>query len=487
MTTALKFAESFSIPCTDFRNTQEAEEWLAQGNQRTVRLQYCSSFRSVQGDLSCDAIGPSPNNPDSCWCDIIDLGVRIMAEEEAVPTCAPNQYTCEESRYWYFNRFEGCTNRDEIDRASCEFTVYDTREECCSTEFRGRECVSFDICPLAPTPAPTNTPTTSCDGRKWHFQVASGCTNSLISFNTLSISTMYDTVEDCCQQRFGNVNNCLITDTCRIPTPMPTTVAPTTCDERKWYFHAWDGCTNEEDNLPDFVVVYNTKNECCGARFGGLNGCASFDICTGVSEGGGGAENIPVPDCDERKFYFSDETFRCTNEASADIGDSTLYDNVVQCCTEEFGSIEECAVEDFCAPPTTPSPTRRRTSRPRPTSKPTKPSSGSDTPYPTSSETIIIDLIPKKTTAPVPMPPTVPESRPPSPTRTLTNPPTWGNTPTVGTDKTSSPVNHSRDDDSKSISNDDSDSNSNDLMKISFGGNRARRARRARGRVAGGN
>ncbi|KAL7440293.1 hypothetical protein ACHAXH_007022 [Discostella pseudostelligera] len=82
--TTIKFAEGFSVPCTDFVGEGEEVEEV-----RTAKIQICSSYRTHSDDFSCDINGPSPCGPDSCWCDIIDLGVEIVSEEFAVPTCNP--------------------------------------------------------------------------------------------------------------------------------------------------------------------------------------------------------------------------------------------------------------------------------------------------------------------------------------------------------------------------------------------------------------
>ncbi len=79
--TTIKFAQGFTIPCTDFGG--EAEEGI-----RTAKIQICSSYRTAADDYSCDVNGPSPCGPDSCWCDTIDLGVEIVSEEIVESTYA---------------------------------------------------------------------------------------------------------------------------------------------------------------------------------------------------------------------------------------------------------------------------------------------------------------------------------------------------------------------------------------------------------------
>lgn len=81
--TSIKFAQSFTIPCTDFGGGGEGDEVL------TAKIQICSSYRTTEDEYSCDINGPSPCGPDSCWCDTIDLGVEIVSEEFADPSCAP--------------------------------------------------------------------------------------------------------------------------------------------------------------------------------------------------------------------------------------------------------------------------------------------------------------------------------------------------------------------------------------------------------------
>lgn len=80
--TTIKFTQEFTIPCTDFGEESEDEV-------RTAKIQICSSYRTAADDNSCDVNGPSPCGPDSCWCDTIDLGVEMVSEELADPSCAP--------------------------------------------------------------------------------------------------------------------------------------------------------------------------------------------------------------------------------------------------------------------------------------------------------------------------------------------------------------------------------------------------------------
>ena len=82
--TTLQFAVGFDIPCSDY----------GVGEVGVVKLQVCSSYhRSAIDDDSCDDVGPYPSDPDSCWCDAIDVpGVTMLSEDMATPTCEPTPY-----------------------------------------------------------------------------------------------------------------------------------------------------------------------------------------------------------------------------------------------------------------------------------------------------------------------------------------------------------------------------------------------------------
>lgn len=106
--TTIKFAQGFTIPCTDFGG--DAEEGI-----RMAKIQICSSYRTAADDYSCDVNGPSPCGPDSCWCDTIDLGVEIVSEEFADPSCAPTlspnfEPSIVESTHAVDDSIEACAN-----------------------------------------------------------------------------------------------------------------------------------------------------------------------------------------------------------------------------------------------------------------------------------------------------------------------------------------------------------------------------------------
>lgn len=76
----IAFDEEFNVPCTDFGT-----------GKGTVQLQICTSWGgSETSNYDCDRSGPHPCGPESCWCDMIDIGVQILSEDLATPTCAPS-------------------------------------------------------------------------------------------------------------------------------------------------------------------------------------------------------------------------------------------------------------------------------------------------------------------------------------------------------------------------------------------------------------
>lgn len=84
--TGIKFDGGFSIPCTDYLTDAELQvledeaALLANDGdgvvQRTVKLQFCSSYRSVADDSDCDAAicntGASPPSRRACSAFHID-------------------------------------------------------------------------------------------------------------------------------------------------------------------------------------------------------------------------------------------------------------------------------------------------------------------------------------------------------------------------------------------------------------------------------
>ena len=88
VTTTLAFAEEFSVPCVDVDPTANPE--TGEVDRLTVKLQFCTAYRTLDADASCDAAGPSPGAPAACRCDTVDLRVEVLGEEHAVPTCSPH-------------------------------------------------------------------------------------------------------------------------------------------------------------------------------------------------------------------------------------------------------------------------------------------------------------------------------------------------------------------------------------------------------------
>jgi hypothetical protein len=73
------FDQPLLIPCSSYGMNGSSD-----GGKGTVHLQFCSTWRSEEDDLSCDAFGPHPNNFEGCACEAVDLGVKIVNPEDAV-------------------------------------------------------------------------------------------------------------------------------------------------------------------------------------------------------------------------------------------------------------------------------------------------------------------------------------------------------------------------------------------------------------------
>jgi len=89
-----------------------------------------------------------------------------------------------------------------------------------------------------PTPSPTNDPTTSkptplsttpapttCEGRKWHFTMSNGCTNTVDVKPDAVI--VYGTLDQCCTARFGENQICISNDICSTASPSKGPTAST--------------------------------------------------------------------------------------------------------------------------------------------------------------------------------------------------------------------------------------------------------------------
>ena len=90
VTSVVKFMHEFTVPCTDYSSDDDVpQDDEEEEQERTVKLQFCSTYRTSTNDISCDINGPYPCEVNHCYCDTIDLGVSIVDVEDAVPTCTP--------------------------------------------------------------------------------------------------------------------------------------------------------------------------------------------------------------------------------------------------------------------------------------------------------------------------------------------------------------------------------------------------------------
>ena len=265
--------------------------------------------------------------------------------------------------------------------------------QCCNINYgRGSmnngNCEYVDICN---TPAPVTPAPTPCNDQVFYFN-GNVCSNAM----AMPGATAYNTVMACCNMNFGmgsfNSGSCNIQDECNTPqpSPSPVTPAPTPCDAQVFYF---DGNVCSNAIFIADAQAYNSVVVCCNQNFGGgsfVNGnCEYVDECntepptptpisTVVTD-----EPTPSPTtCEDQVFYFDGSS--CTNELV--LGDNVpSYNSLNRCCNQNFGpgSLSQgiCEYTDICS-----------------------------TELPT-----------------------------PSPT-TITNPPTFGNTPTVSTETTGPPT-----------------------------------------------
>ena len=137
--------------------------------------------------------------------------------------------------------------------------LYGSEEECCEDNFGSsgdgmaayykpkeeEECKTFDVCreTLPPTKEPSSPPTknpsqaphaeiivtpapTACEERKWRVK-GYKCSNADISTSNDSETELYDNLQDCCEDLFGDNKYCKYEDVCVEPTPLPPSVAPT--------------------------------------------------------------------------------------------------------------------------------------------------------------------------------------------------------------------------------------------------------------------
>ena len=135
---------------------------------------------------------------------------------------------------------------NNFDNDDSTVKLYGSEEECCEDNFGSsgddmagyykpkeeEECKTFDVCreTLPASPSPTKTPSTpsptTCEERKWRVK-GYKCSNADISTSNDSETELYDNLQDCCEDLFGDNKYCKYEDVCVEPTPLPPSVAPT--------------------------------------------------------------------------------------------------------------------------------------------------------------------------------------------------------------------------------------------------------------------
>ena len=65
------------------------------------------------------------------------------------------------------------------------------------------------------------------------------------------------------------------------PTSKPVTSAPTSCEQRKFYYSAETGCSNQEEDVDPTRTVFETSEQCCIVEYPDpMVGCIVVDTCT---------------------------------------------------------------------------------------------------------------------------------------------------------------------------------------------------------------
>ena len=401
-TSVLQFKNKFTIPCTDYSDSDDLDELELDNNDttppRTVKLQFCSSFTTADDtSTSCDIVGPTPNQPTNCYCDMIDLGIEIVRVEDAVPTCTPSVYTldandgvpddtppvgdgdghdddnddgCGDKSTWHYDPDEAlCTNDEPNPDAPGVPTTYDSKDNCCEANFpnagtpMGKECMYYDVCELTVVPT-TVEPTV--------LQAPSPTTTGMTPPPVTSPPAGSPRVTPPPVVPPPPVG----TPPSRPNTPSPTTIwftpttqtsAPTSCDDRVWHYGSSVNnggiCTNAVfDNMPS-SVGYESLDECCD-NFGDDEACVSVDVCTQAPPNPPTTNDVPttprpnppttndvpttpppVPKptfepssfeptpCVEMIWHYTDGVCTNSNDRSP-VG--TVYENAMQCCEDNF-------------------------------------------------------------------------------------------------------------------------------------------------------
>ena len=266
-----------------------------------------------------------------------------------------------------------------------------------------------------PTKSPTKIPTvplvspapTTCEERLWHpnpfLKFCINDSNYPANWATPDLfeQYFYNSLTECCLAIFGT-KECESVDICfesNSPTVAPVTMAPTTCEERKFYALDDDSpliCSNGYDipkGWADDGYYYDSLKDCCLSVFGSVADCEYYDICapTPLPTPLPTPKPSPLPTkkptpqpidliltpapttCEERKWCvaYSGDQMICSNINDCSNGwngDGYYYNGSKDCCISVFGSVAECEYYDICAP-ITPNPTPKPS--PLPTKKPT--------------------------------------------------------------------------------------------------------------------
>ena len=258
--------------------------------------------------------------------------------------------------------------------------------------------------PVVPVPIITPAPTV-CEERLWHpnpfFKFCINDSNYPANWATPDLfeQYFYSSLTECCQAIFGT-KECESVDICNPPTPTvsPVTMAPTTCEERKFHAIKIDEeliCSNGYDVPPGWEgdgYYYSSLKDCCLSVFGNIASCEYVDVCAPPVTPDPTPKPTPKPTpnptkkptnapveplvtpipsltptespvtpaptpCGSQVFFFDGNT--CTNEFF--VADTAAYDSLLACCNAAFGLGSfmngSCDYVDICnTEPPSPSP-----------------------------------------------------------------------------------------------------------------------------------
>jgi hypothetical protein len=161
----------------------------------------------------------------------------IVVETPSPITSAPTP--CEGRMYYIITDIDGLTQcSNGMDNAISIPDTFATVDECCDELVNlemidcNENCNYIDICNPTVEPTVYVTPSpTPCEGRKFYTLKVGGVTKCSNAYDVAlpDGSTIFDTVEECCEGSFDDVINCRVVDVCNPtvePTPSPTTLPP---------------------------------------------------------------------------------------------------------------------------------------------------------------------------------------------------------------------------------------------------------------------